>query len=110
VSTSPQLFIEMATEYFAPLSQYFGGLLNAQTFIQYTSVIARVRDSQREDFIKYILRPCRSDDVNSEYDKMLVNLPRLGLDPANKGFELPRGSSLKDWQEVEDWVSKNVKQ
>lgn len=109
VSTSPGMFVEMANSYFEAVSRRFGGQLTPAKFREYAVVISGIPDPKREEFIRYVLRPCKSDDVNSEFDRWLDKLPRLGLDPTNKTFNLPKGSSLKDWNQVKNWVAENIK-
>jgi hypothetical protein len=62
-----------------------------------------------EEFIKYIVRPCKPGDVNKVFDDLLGGLPRLNLDPGSADYSLPGGSSLSDWAAVKKWVSDNIK-
>jgi RHS repeat-associated protein len=108
VSTSPQLFADMARAYYGPVASRFGGKLSMGEYMQYVEKISRVGDGQREEFIKYIVRPCKPGDVNKAFDDLLSGLPRLNLDPDSAAYSLPSGSSLGDWAAVKDWVSKNI--
>jgi RHS repeat-associated protein len=108
VSTSPALFVEMARTYFGPVCSRYGGRMSPSEFESYAWAISRVQDSQREEFIKYIVRPCNNDS-NANFDKALSGLPRLNLDPDSNNFRLPGGSSLSDWNAVKRWVTDNIK-